>query len=838
MFENNNEIREILTQIDEEIRTSYIDYAMSVIVGRALPDVRDGLKPVQRRILFSMRELGLLPNRPFRKSATVVGEVIGKYHPHGDQSVYDALVRLAQDFNLRYPLVEGQGNFGSIDGDPPAAYRYTEARLSHISVELLDGLDEEAVDFILNFDGRLQEPLVLPSRFPNLLCNGSSGIAVGMATEIPPHNLNEVVDALIALIEYSIGNKDDVSYSGLSNEDLMNYIKGPDFPTGGIIVGRKGIKEAFTTGNGIITVRAKVRFEEQPNGKLLLVFTEIPYKVSKANIIARIAQLVRDEVLTEISDVRDESDKEGLRLVVELKKNADADVVLNKLYKHTQLQESYGLNFLALVYDENQRISVPKILTLKDLLLEYLKHQENVTRRIIEFRLRKREERAHILEGFKIALSHIDEIVQIIRGAEDQKLAKERLMERFGLSEVQAQAILDMRLGNLTKLDRDKVEKEYEECIKDIARFKEILGNRPLLLEELKKQFTELKEKYGDPRRTDIVEEELTPMEAEQLIPDDQVIVTITHKNYIKRTSLSSFRTQRRGGKGKRGIKTYSDDYPVAIILSSNHSNLLLFTNLGRCYQVKTYEIQEGGLQDRGISIRRLLKLKDEERIVSAISLRNEEFSAAKFLVFATKKGLVKRTRLNLFSKIDRSGKRAIILREDDSVIDVLITDGNDEIVIAKDSGKAVRFQEKEIPLRGTSSSGVKGIKLSKGENAISMVKITKGREILTVSEFGFGKKFMPHEIPVHHRNSSGVKIISGVQKTGKLRKIGVVNEEDDVIILTKSGKVIRIKSKEVNLQKRASMGTRLIDGVFEEDHVIDVEIIPRQEGLEEEELF
>ncbi len=838
MFENNNEIREILTQIDEEIRTSYIDYAMSVIVGRALPDVRDGLKPVQRRILFSMRELGLLPNRPFRKSATVVGEVIGKYHPHGDQSVYDALVRLAQDFNLRYPLVEGQGNFGSIDGDPPAAYRYTEARLSHISVELLDGLDEEAVDFTLNFDGRLQEPLVLPSRFPNLLCNGSSGIAVGMATEIPPHNLNEVVDALIALIEYSIGNKDDVSYSGLSNEDLMNYIKGPDFPTGGIIVGRKGIKEAFTTGNGIITVRAKVRFEEQPNGKLLLVFNEIPYKVSKANIIARIAQLVRDEVLTEISDVRDESDKEGLRLVVELKKNADADVVLNKLYKHTQLQESYGLNFLALVYDENQRISVPKILTLKDLLLEYLKHQENVTRRIIEFRLRKRDERAHILEGFKIALSHIEEIVQIIRGAEDQKLAKERLMERFGLSEVQAQAILDMRLGNLTKLDRDKIENEYEECIKDIARFKEILGNRPLLLEELKKQFTELKEKYGDPRRTDIVEEELTPMEAEQLIPDDQVIVTITHKNYIKRTSLSSFRTQRRGGKGKRGIKTYSDDYPVAIILSSNHSNLLLFTNLGRCYQVKTYEIQEGGLQDRGISIRRLLKLKDEERVVSAISLRNEEFSAAKFLVFATKKGLVKRTRLNLFSKIDRSGKRAIILREDDSVIDVLITDGTDEIVIAKDSGKAVRFPEKEIPLRGTSSSGVKGIKLSTGENAISMVKITKGREILTVSEFGFGKKFMPHEIPVHHRNSSGVKIISGVQKTGKLRKIGIVNEEDDVIILTKSGKVIRIKSKEVNLQKRASMGTRLIDGVFEEDHVIDVEIIPRQEGLEEEELF
>lgn len=821
MLEANGSSREILTLIEDEIRSSYIDYAMSVIIGRALPDVRDGLKPVQRRILYSMRELGLLPNRPFRKSATVVGEVIGKYHPHGDQSVYDALVRLAQDFTMRYPLIQGQGNFGSIDGDPPAAYRYTEARLSPIALELLEGLDEEAVDFVPNFDGRLQEPVVLPAKFPNLLCNGSYGIAVGMATEIPPHNLSEVVDALIALI----GNPD------ISPEEIMQYIKGPDFPTGGIIVGTRGLREAYLTGSGTITVRGKYHIEEKQGGRVNIVFTEIPYRVSKANVIAKIANLVREEVITEISEVRDESDKEGLRLVIELKRGVDPDVVVNKLFKHTQLQESYGLNFLALVDN------VPKILNIKDLLVEYLKHQENVTRRIIAYRLRKREERAHILEGFKIALDHLDEIIELIRSAEDQKEAKEKLVERFGLTEIQAQAILDMKLGNLTKLDRTKVEKEYEECIRDIARFKEILENRQLLMEELKKQFTELKEKYGDRRRTEITEGELTPFEVEKLIPDEPVIVTITHKNYIKRTPVVSFRAQRRGGKGKRGIKTYSDDYPVSIILSSNHNYLLLFTNLGRCYQVKTYEIQEGGVQDKGISLRRLINLKDDERVIAAISLKSEEFSKEKYLVFATSRGLVKRTPLGLFAKIGKPGKKAINLKEDDQVVDVVITTGNDEIIMAKDSGKAVRFSEKEVPVHSENASGVKGIRLTKGELAVSMVKVTPGREVLTITEKGYGKRFDPNEIALHHRGSGGVKILSNMSKTGKLRKLGMVNESDHIIILTQSGKVIRLKSSDINLQKRASMGTRLID-TLEDDVVVDVEVIPHEKEFEEEELF
>ena len=821
MLEANGSSREILTLIEDEIRSSYIDYAMSVIIGRALPDVRDGLKPVQRRILYSMRELGLLPNRPFRKSATVVGEVIGKYHPHGDQSVYDALVRLAQDFTMRYPLIQGQGNFGSIDGDPPAAYRYTEARLSPIALELLEGLDEEAVDFVPNFDGRLQEPVVLPAKFPNLLCNGSYGIAVGMATEIPPHNLSEVVDALIALI----GNPD------ITPEEIMQYIKGPDFPTGGIIVGTRGLREAYLTGSGTITVRGKYHIEEKQGGRVNIVFSEIPYRVSKANVIAKIANLVKEEVITEISEVRDESDKEGLRLVIELKRGVDPDVVVNKLFKHTQLQESYGLNFLALVDN------VPKILNIKDLLVEYLKHRENVTRRIITYRLRKREERAHILEGFKIALDHLDEIIELIRSAEDQKEAKEKLVERFGLTEIQAQAILDMKLGNLTKLDRTKVEKEYEECIRDIARFKEILENRQLLMEELKKQFTELKEKYGDRRRTEITEGELTPFEAEKLIPDEPVIVTITHKNYIKRTPVVSFRAQRRGGKGKRGIKTYSDDYPVSIILSSNHNYLLLFTNLGRCYQVKTYEIQEGGLQDKGISLRRLINLKDDERVIAAISLKSEEFSKEKYLVFATSRGLVKRTPLGLFAKIGKPGKKAINLKEDDHVVDVVITSGNDEIIMAQDSGKAVRFSEKEVPVHSENASGVKGIRLTKGELAVSMVKVTPGREVLTITENGYGKRFDPNEIALHHRGSGGVKILSNMSKTGKLRKLGMVNESDHIIILTQSGKVIRLKSSEINLQKRASMGTRLID-TLEDDVVIDVEVIPHEKEFEEEELF
>ncbi|HOP33200.1 MAG TPA: DNA gyrase subunit A [Candidatus Hydrothermia bacterium] len=817
----NDERREIPTLIEEEIRSAYIDYAMSVIVGRALPDVRDGLKPVQRRILFSMREVGLLPSKPFRKSATVVGEVIGKYHPHGDQSVYDALVRLAQDFTMRYPLVEGQGNFGSIDGDPPAAYRYTEARLSPIAMELLDGLDEDAVDFVPNFDGRLKEPVVLPSRFPNILCNGSYGIAVGMATEIPPHNIGEVLEALVALIENP----------QISIEQLMHYIKGPDFPTGGIIIGSKGIRSAYSTGSGTITVRARAHVEEKQGGRLSLVFTEFPYRVSKASIIFKIASLAKGGVITEISEVRDESDREGLRLVVELKRGADPDVALNKLYKHTQLQETFGLNFLALVDN------VPEVLDIKRILEEYLKYQEDVNTRVIKFRLGKKEERAHILEGFKIALEHLDEIIEIIKTSEDQGDAKEKLMGRFSLSELQSQAILDMRLGNLTKLDRDKVEREYENCVMEIARFREILSDRKLLLEEIKNQFMEIKKKYADHRKTEIVEEELTSFDAEELIPDEQVIVTVTLKNYIKRSSIASFRTQRRGGKGKKGIRTYTDDYPIAIILSSNHNNLLLFTNLGRCYVVKTYEIQEGGLQDKGVSLRRLINLKDEERVISAVSIRNDEFTKDKYLVFATSNGIVKRTPLSLFAKVGRPGRRAINLRENDTVVDVLVTSGDDELIIARDSGRAVKFSEKEITIHGVAAYGIRGIKLAKGERAVSMVKVSHNKEVLTITELGYGKRFLPSEITLHHRNTGGVKILSGIKKTGKLKKLAMVTEKDDIIILAKSGKVIRIKAAEINLQKRASMGTKLIDTI-DGDLVVDCEIIPHQEGLEEEELF
>ncbi|MGB9825015.1 MAG: DNA gyrase subunit A [Candidatus Hydrothermia bacterium] len=815
------EPREIPTLIEEEIRSSYIDYAMSVIIGRALPDVRDGLKPVQRRILYSMRELGLLPGRPFRKSATVVGEVIGKYHPHGDQSVYDTLVRLAQDFTMRYPLVDGQGNFGSIDGDPPAAYRYTEARLSPIAMELLEGLDEDAVDFQLNFDGRLQEPVVLPSRFPNLLCNGAYGIAVGMATEIPPHNLSEVIDALIALID----NPE------LTVDDLLNYIKGPDFPTGGIIVGTKGIRDAYTTGSGTITVRAKAHVEEKTGGRLQLVFTEFPYRVSKANVISKIINLVRDEVIKEISEIRDESDREGLRLVIELKRGADPDLVLNKLYKHTQLQESYGLNFLALVNN------VPKILNLKEILQEYLRFQEEVNTRIIRFRLKRKEERAHILEGFKIALDNLDLVINLIRNAEDQREAKEKLMASLGLSEIQAQAILDMKLGNLTRLDKSKVEKEYEECIKDIARFREILSNRVLLLEELKKQFMEVKKKFGDERRTSITTEELIPFNVEELIPDEQVIVTVTYKNYIKRTSIASFKTQKRGGKGKTGIRTYTDDYPVAIILSSNHSNLLLFTNFGRCYVLKTHEIQEGGLQEKGVSLRRYVKLKDDERVIAALTIRDEEFDKERYVLFATSNGIVKRTPLRVFAKAGRQGKRAINLKEGDIVVDVILTTGKDEIILAKNTGVASRFPEDEIPVHSEGATGVKGMKLKGNEKVVSMVKVVPGREILTITENGFGKRFSYDEIALHHRNTGGVKILSGIEKTGNLKKLGVVNEQDEIIILTKSGKVIRLKSEEIRVLKRTSMGTKLVD-TGEQDVVIDCEIIPHQEGIEEEELF
>ena len=803
------------TILEDEMRSSYIDYAMSVIIGRALPDVRDGLKPVQRRILFSMRELGLTPQKPFRKSATVVGDVIGKYHPHGDQAVYDALVRMAQDFALRYPLIEGQGNFGSIDGDPPAAYRYTEARLSKIAMEMLESLDEDTVDFVPNFDGRLKEPVVLPSKIPNLLLNGSSGIAVGMATNVPPHNLGEVIDALNALID----NPD------ITIDEIMNYIKGPDFPTGAIIMGRSGIKEAYETGRGKIIVRARVHIEEKKGGKKNIVVTEIPYQVTKTTIIEKIVQLVRNKKIDGIQDLRDESDRRGIRLVIELKKSADPEIVLNQLYKHTPLQDTFGAYLLVLVDGE------PRILNIKELLQEFLKHRENVIRRRTQFRLKKAEERAHILEGFKKALDHIDEIIEIIKASENQKTAKENLIKRFEFTEVQAQAILDMRLGNLTRLDRNKIETEYEELIKQISWYKEILQNRKLLLEEIRKELMEIKKKYGDKRRTEISDEEVREFNIEELIPPEDVIVTATSRGYVKRTLIKNYKKQGRGGVGRSAINTYDDDFPVSILMSNNHDLLLIFTDRGRALAIKTYEIPEGSLQSKGRPLNNIANIGRDERIITAVPLKT--FEDSRFVVLATKFGIIKKTKLVNFKNAGRRGIIAINLQEGDRVVDVVTTEGNDQLILAKSSGYAIRFKETELNEYSRYAKGVKGTTLKKGERVVSMVKVEPRKKVLTITENGYGKKFDPEEIRLTRRGAMGVRIQKITPKTGALKRVGMVDGRDDIILLTKAGSVIRLKSSEISSFSRYAMGVRLMK-VKEQDKIVDAEIIPYEESLEE----
>jgi len=803
------------TILEDEMRSSYIDYAMSVIIGRALPDVRDGLKPVQRRILFSMRELGLTPQKPFRKAATVVGDVIGKYHPHGDQAVYDALVRMAQDFALRYPLIEGQGNFGSIDGDPPAAYRYTEARLSKIAMEMLESLDEDTVDFIPNFDGRLKEPVVLPSKIPNLLLNGSSGIAVGMATNVPPHNLGEVIDALNAMID-----NPDITIDG-----IMNYIKGPDFPTGAIIMGRSGIKEAYETGRGKIVVRAKVHIEEKKGGKKSIVVTEIPYQVTKTTIIEKIVQLVRNKKIDGIQDLRDESDRRGIRLVIELKKSADPEIVLNQLYKHTPLQDTFGAYLLVLVDGE------PRILNIKELLQEFLKYRENVVRRRTQFRLKKAEERAHILEGFKKALDHIDEIIEIIKASEDQKTAKENLKRRFEFTDAQAQAILDMRLGNLTRLDRNKIETEYEDLIKQISWYKEILQNRKLLLEEIRKELLEIKKKYGDKRRTEISDEEVREFNIEELIPPEDVIVTATSRGYVKRTLIKNYKKQGRGGVGRSAINTYDDDFPVSILMSNNHDLLLIFTDRGRALAIKTYEIPEGSLQSRGRPLNNIANIGREERIITAVPLKT--FEDSRFVVLATKFGIIKKTKLVNFKNAGRRGIIAINLQEGDRVVDVITTEGNDQLILAKSSGYAIRFKETELNEYSRYAKGVKGTTLKKGEHVVSMVKVEPRKKVLTITENGYGKKFDPEEIRLTRRGAMGVKIQKITSKTGTLKRVGMVDGRDDIILLTKAGSVIRLKSSEISELSRYAMGVRLMR-VKEHDKIVDAEIIPYEESIEE----
>ncbi len=803
--------RIIETLIEDEMRTSYIDYAMSVIVGRALPDARDGLKPVQRRILYAMRELGLLPNKPFRKSATVVGEVIGKYHPHGDLPVYDALVRMAQDFSLRYPLVEGQGNFGSIDGDPPAAYRYTEARLSKIAVELLEGLDEDTVDFVPNFDGRLKEPVVLPAGFPNLIVNGASGIAVGMATSIPPHNLSEVIDGLVALIDNP----------QLSDEELFSIIKGPDFPTGAEIIGINGIRNAYATGRGKIKVRSKIHFEEV-RGRKAIVVTEIPYQVSKATIIERIADLVRQKKIDGISDLRDESDREGLRIVIELKRGAQEQVVLNQLLKHSPLQVTYGIILLALVNNE------PKLLNLRQLLEVYLGHRVEVVERRTRHRLQKAEARAHILEGFRKALDHIDEIIAIIRASESPATAKTALMERFGFSEAQAQAILDLKLQNLTKLERGKIEEEYARLIRDIERYRAILENRQLLLEVIKEELLEIKEKYSDERRTEIISTDVDlTIDEEDLIPREDVVVTITNSGYVKRTPVRNYRTQGRGGVGRSGINLYEDDFPIFVVKGNTHNYMMFFSDHGRAFAVKTYVLPEGGLHARGRPLRNFIKLRDDERVTAAISF--DEFDPGLNVFLATRNGTVKKIGLDTLVNAGRNGIYAIRFPEgsDDVLIGAVLTAGDDHVLLARANGYGVAFHESHVRKMGRNAYGVKGVHPMRDGEVVSLVRLDKEKKVVTITENGYGKKLDPQGIRVTSRGTKGVIIQRLGPKTGKLVRIRPINGSDDILVLTRSGTVIRFKGKDVREMGRYAVGVRMIN-LKDDDVVVDMTVIER----------
>lgn len=778
--------------ISEKMRSSFLDYSMSVIVARALPDVRDGLKPVHRRILYTMYEDGLTPDKPFRKSATTVGAVLGSYHPHGDSSVYYAMVRMAQDFNYRYPLVDGHGNFGSIDGFGAAAYRYTEARLSKLSLEMLRDINKNTVDFMDNFDGTTQEPTVLPSRFPNILVNGTMGIAVGMATNIPPHNLREVINGCIAKIDHP-------EYTSL---DLMEYIKGPDFPTGGIILGNSGIRKAYETGHGTIIIRARAAIEEHHNHQRIVV-TEIPYQVNKTSLITKIADLVRNKVVEGISDLRDETDLNGIKIVIELKREANANVVLNNLYKYSQLQVSYGINFLAL--DDGQ----PKILGLNEILEKYLDHQKSVIVRRTQFDLDKYEKRAHILEGLKIALDHIDDIIQLIKTSSSDEEALKALQERYSLSEAQANAILEMKLRRLTGLERDKIEAELYELLKLIEELKEILASNEKILEIIKNEMIELRDRFGDDRRTDIDMTAIEYIEDESLIPVDKVIITLTNKGYVKRMLIDSYRTQNRGGVGIKGMSTNEEDFVERMISCSTHDYVLFFSNRGKVYRMKGYEIPEFSRQSKGLPIVNLLPLEKDEYITSVITLSNEE--ETKYLLFVTKSGLVKRTELSEFDNIRNNGKIAIVLRDDDELIAVRKTVGNDEVVIGASNGRMVRFNEDEIRSMGRTTVGVRGMDLD-GAAVVGAEIVCPDSLILIVTEFGYGKKTPIDEYRLTHRGSKGVKALNITEKNGNMIALKSVTSDDDLMIITDSGIIMRMPLDQISTLRRATQGVRLIN--------------------------
>ncbi len=779
-------------EIEEEIKYSYLDYAMSVIVSRALPDVRDGLKPVQRRVLYTMYELGLLHNRPYKKCARIVGETLGKYHPHGDAAVYETLVRLAQDFTMRYPLVDGQGNFGSIDGDSPAAMRYTEARLSAIAEEMLQDIEKNTVDFRPNFDETLKEPEVLPTILPNLLVNGSSGIAVGMATNIPPHNLNEIVDGLIALLK----NPD------LPVEKLMKYVKGPDFPTGGIIVGLSGIKEAYTTGKGRIIVRAKASIENY-KGRSRIVITEIPYQVNKASLIEKIAELVQERKIEDISDIRDESDKDGMRIVIELRRDAQPEVVLNNLYKHTNLQTTFGVIMLALVN------GVPKILNLKEMMNEFINFRLNVIVRRTKFELDDAEKRAHILEGLKIALDNIDEIVELIKKSKDPETAKVNLMKKFKLSEIQAKAILDMRLQRLTGLERSKVESEYKETIKLIEKLKSILRSKELQKELIHEELLKLKEKYGDERRTLIIEGE-EDFSVEDLIAEEDVVITITHNGFIKRYPVSGYRRQNRGGKGITAAVTKDDDFIEHMFVASTHHYIIFFTDKGRAYSLKVHEIPEGSRASRGRSISHLIKKDADEKITAFVAVK--EFSENLFVTMVTKMGLVKKVPLMEFATTRKTGLIAITLNRGDRLVDARLTDGGQDLIIGTKKGMAIRFNEKDIRPMGRQAAGVRGIKLEKDDEVIGMIAVKRsGTTILVVTEKGFGKRSDLNDYRITHRGGKGIITVKVNDKTGDMVAIKEVLDNDDVMIVTTKGYLIRQHIKDIKIMSRQAQGVKLI---------------------------
>ena len=805
--------------LTKTMKTSFLSYAMSVIVARALPDVRDGMKPVHRRILYAMNDLGLYSDKPFKKSARIVGEVMGKYHPHGDSAIYDSMVRMAQDFSYRYPLVEGHGNFGSIDGDGAAATRYTEARMSRIAMEMLRDLNKDTVDFVDNYDGSEKEPSVLPCKFPNLLVNGATGIAVGMATNIPPHNLTEVIDGLLALIK----NPE------ISIEGLMNYIKGPDFPTGGIIMGLSELRKAYLTGNGAITVRAKTKIEEIENGKQAIIITEIPYMVNKTRLIERIAETVKNKTIDGITGLQDESNREGMRIVVELRRDANPNVILNNLFKHTQLQTTFGINMLVLVDGQ------PKVLNLKEILENYIKHQIEIITRRTKFDLDKAEARAHILEGLQIALANIDEVIQLIKKSETTEAAVESLVSTFALTETQAKAILDMKLQRLTGLEVDKVKQELMETRKFIADCHEILKNHSRKLAIIVSELTEIRERFGDGRKTEINLSDDLEIEDEDLIPEEDVIITITNRGYVKRMTVDTYRPQNRGGKGVTGAKMLEDDFVEMILYTSSHDTILFFSNFGKVYRLKAYQIPAYGRTAKGLPVVNLLNFEENEQLAAVLNVNREEAKDG-YLIFATRMGLIKKTEVSAFNNIRTNGIKAIVLKEGDELLEVGLTDGEKDIILGTSAGKAIRFSESDIRPMGRISAGVRGIKVEGNERVVGMAIVnTDGDEIVIVTEKGYGKRTNVDAFRVQVRGGKGVKALNMTEKNGRMVALETVKGDEDLMVITDKGMIIRTHLDQILTVGRDTQGVCIIK--LSEGHLVSsIAVVPRSEDDENEE--